>query len=99
MFYFEVEKQEFGLKPMNCHCIMFANRMRSYRELPLRLADFGVLHRNEYSGALTGLTRVRRFQQDDAHIFCTPAQVMGEVQNFLKLLGKVMGEVQNFLKL
>eukprot|EP00798_Chlamydomonas_sp_ICE-L_P008895 gene8895-3778_t len=74
MFYFEVEKQEFGLKPMNCHCIMFANRMRSYRELPLRLADFGVLHRNEYSGALTGLTRVRRFQQDDAHIFCTPAQ-------------------------
>ena len=49
---------------------MFGHRSRSYRELPLRLADFGVLHRNEYSGALTGLTRVRRFQQDDAHIFC-----------------------------
>ena len=49
---------------------MFANRTRSYRELPLRLADFGVLHRNEFSGALQGLTRVRRFQQDDAHIFC-----------------------------
>lgn len=49
---------------------MFGHRARSYRELPLRLADFGVLHRNEYSGALTGLTRVRRFQQDDAHIFC-----------------------------
>ena len=54
---------------------MFANRTRSYRELPLRLADFGVLHRNEYSGALTGLTRVRRFQQDDAHIFCRSDQV------------------------
>ena len=49
---------------------MFGHRTRSWRELPLRLADFGVLHRNEYSGALTGLTRVRRFQQDDAHIFC-----------------------------
>lgn len=49
---------------------MFGNRNRSYRELPLRLADFGVLHRNEFSGALQGLTRVRRFQQDDAHIFC-----------------------------
>lgn len=52
------------------HCVMFASRARSYRELPLRLADFGVLHRNEYSGALAGLTRVRRFQQDDAHVFC-----------------------------
>eukprot|EP00850_Spirogloea_muscicola_P015583 SM000121S25980 [mRNA] locus=s121:32138:38437:- [translate_table: standard] len=76
MFVFDVEKQEFGLKPMNCpgHCLLFAHRVRSYRELPLRLADFGVLHRNEFSGALTGLTRVRRFQQDDAHIFCTESQ-------------------------
>ncbi|XP_059275370.1 threonine--tRNA ligase, mitochondrial 1-like isoform X2 [Lycium ferocissimum] len=65
MFVFEIEKQEFGLKPMNCpgHCLIFDHRVRSYRELPLRLADFGVLHRNEASGALTGLTRVRRFQQ------------------------------------
>ena len=52
------------------HCVLFKNTTRSYRELPLRLADFGVLHRNEYSGALAGLTRVRRFQQDDAHVFC-----------------------------
>ncbi|EOY00417.1 Threonyl-tRNA synthetase isoform 4 [Theobroma cacao] len=76
MFLFEIEKQEFGLKPMNCpgHCLMFQHRVRSYRELPLRLADFGVLHRNEASGALTGLTRVRRFQQDDAHIFCRESQ-------------------------
>jgi threonyl-tRNA synthetase len=58
---------------------MFANRVRSYRELPLRLADFGVLHRNEFSGALHGLTRVRRFQQDDAHIFCRPDQVCAAV--------------------
>lgn len=55
--------------------LMFSHRPRSWRELPLRLADFGVLHRNELSGALTGLTRVRRFQQDDAHIFCTMDQV------------------------
>lgn len=54
---------------------MFDHRPRSWKELPLRMADFGVLHRNELSGALTGLTRVRRFQQDDAHIFCTPDQV------------------------
>lgn len=55
--------------------LMFDHRPRSWRELPLRLADFGVLHRNELSGALTGLTRVRRFQQDDAHIFCAMEQV------------------------
>ena len=55
--------------------LMFGHRCRSYRELPLRLADFGVLHRNELAGALTGLTRVRRFQQDDAHIFCRQDQV------------------------
>ena len=54
---------------------MFDHRERSWRELPLRMADFGVLHRNELSGALSGLTRVRRFQQDDAHIFCRPDQV------------------------
>lgn len=77
MFSFEVEKEKFALKPMNCpgHCVMFGIRDRSYRDLPIRFADFGVLHRNELSGALTGLTRVRRFQQDDAHIFCRPDQV------------------------
>jgi len=62
----------------SCHVsLMFDHRPRSWRELPVRLADFGVLHRNELSGALTGLTRVRRFQQDDAHIFCRPDQVCG----------------------
>jgi threonyl-tRNA synthetase len=91
MFSFNVEKEEFGLKPMNCpgHCVMFGNRKRSFRELPMRLADFGVLHRNEFSGALHGLTRVRRFQQDDAHIFCRPDQMEHELKQFLKLLDEV----------
>ena len=77
MFKIDIEKEKFGLKPMNCpgHALIFDHRIRSWRELPLRLADFGVLHRNELSGALTGLTRVRRFQQDDAHIFVRPDQV------------------------
>ena len=63
-----------GLKPMNCpgHCLYFANSTHSYKDLPVKIADFGVLHRNELTGALSGLTRVRRFQQDDAHIFCRP---------------------------
>ncbi|XP_019493397.1 PREDICTED: probable threonine--tRNA ligase 2, cytoplasmic [Hipposideros armiger] len=76
MFTFNVEKDTFALKPMNCpgHCLMFAHRPRSWREMPIRFADFGVLHRNELSGTLSGLTRVRRFQQDDAHIFCTVEQ-------------------------
>ena len=91
MFSFNVEKEEFGLKPMNCpgHCVMFGNRKRSFRELPMRLADFGVLHRNEFSGALHGLTRVRRFQQDDAHIFCRPDQMEHELSQFLKFLDSV----------
>ena len=66
------ESAEFGVKPMNCpgHCLIFASQITSYKDLPVKLADFGVLHRNELSGALSGLTRVRRFQQDDGHIFC-----------------------------
>uniref|UniRef100_A0A673YD76 threonine--tRNA ligase n=1 Tax=Salmo trutta TaxID=8032 RepID=A0A673YD76_SALTR len=91
MFSFEVEKEVFALKPMNCpgHCLMFDHRPRSWRELPLRMADFGVLHRNELSGALTGLTRVRRFQQDDAHIFCTMDQIEEEIKGCLDFLRTV----------
>lgn len=76
---------------MNCpgHCLIFDSRDRSYRELPLRLADFGVLHRNEASGALSGLSRVRRFQQDDAHIFCTIDQVEEEVTAAFDFLANV----------
>ncbi|KAG9305630.1 hypothetical protein G9A89_001691 [Geosiphon pyriformis] len=93
MFSFEVEKEKFALKPMNCpgHCLMFKHRERSYRELPIRFADFGVLHRNELSGALTGLTRVRRFQQDDAHIFCRHDQIKEEIASSLDFLRKIYG--------
>lgn len=94
MFIFKTgEGQEFGLKPMNCpgHCLMFRSKMKSYRDLPLRLADFGALHRNEASGALGGLTRVRRFQQDDAHIFCRPNQVQEEVLGALDFMQSVYG--------
>uniref|UniRef100_A0A3Q2YHK7 threonine--tRNA ligase n=1 Tax=Hippocampus comes TaxID=109280 RepID=A0A3Q2YHK7_HIPCM len=91
MFSFTVEDDTFALKPMNCpgHCLMFGHRPRSWRELPLRLADFGVLHRNELSGTLTGLTRVRRFQQDDAHIFCTMDQIESEMKGCLDFLRSV----------
>lgn len=77
-----------GLKPMNCpgHCIMFRHGERTYKELPMRLADFGVLHRNELRGTLSGLTRVRRFQQDDAHIFCAADQIQEEIKGSLEFL-------------
>ena len=79
----------FGLKPMNCpaHCLIFGAAARSYRDLPFRVADFSSLHRNEASGALGGLTRLRRFHQDDAHIFCTPGQVQQEVLGCLAMVG------------
>eukprot|EP00039_Didymoeca_costata_P010775 m.145836 g.145836 ORF g.145836 m.145836 type:complete len:776 (+) comp14958_c0_seq6:47-2374(+) len=94
MFSFEAEDETWALKPMNCpgHCLMFGHRVRSYKELPLRLADFGVLHRNELSGALTGLTRVRRFQQDDAHIFCMEEQIEEEIAGALDFLQYVYGK-------
>ena len=88
MFSFDIEKEKFALKPMNCpgHCLMFGHRERSWRELPIRFADFGVLHRNEASGALSGLTRCRRFQQDDAHIFCRVEQLGTEMDSCLDFL-------------
>ena len=81
MFTFESENREFGLKPMNCpgHCALYSAGAYSYRELPLRVAEAGVLHRDELAGALHGLLRVRMFSQDDAHIFCTPEQIEDEV--------------------
>ena len=85
---YAIEGEDFALKPMNCpgHCVMFRNTTRSYKELPLRLADFGVLHRNECSGSLTGLTRVRRFQQDDAHIFCAKSSIKKEIEGAIAFL-------------
>ena len=93
MFALPVDKETFALKPMNCpgHCLMFAMRDRSYKELPLRFADFGVIHRNEASGALSGLTRVRRFVQDDAHIFCRANQIEEEVVGCFDFLRHVYG--------
>ncbi|KAF7850234.1 hypothetical protein BT93_L5718 [Corymbia citriodora subsp. variegata] len=93
MFLLEIENQEFALKPMNCpgHCLMFKHRVHTYKELPLRFAEFGVLHRNEASDALIGLTRVRRFQQDGAHIFCRESQIKDEVIAFLELVRDVYG--------
>jgi len=88
MYGFNVEGEDWFLKPMNCpgHCMMFDHRVRSYKELPMRMASFGVLHRNELSGTLSGLTRVRRFQQDDAHIFCRSDQIKAEVKYALEFL-------------
>ncbi|CAI6339015.1 unnamed protein product [Periconia digitata] len=94
MFTFDVEKEKWALKPMNCpgHCLIFKHRERSYRELPIRMADFGILHRNEASGALSGLTRVRRFQQDDTHIFCTEDQITEEIGALFDFLRVVYGK-------
>jgi threonyl-tRNA synthetase len=87
----DAESKIMCLKPMNCpsHMLIFGSKRRSYRELPMRLHDQGVLHRNELRGALGGLTRVRQFCQDDAHIFCTEDQIQGEVLELLKLVKRV----------
>ncbi|KAI1940271.1 threonyl-tRNA synthetase [Ophidiomyces ophidiicola] len=86
------EDESYGLKPMNCpgHCILFKSQKWSYRDLPVRFADFSPLHRNEVSGSLTGLTRVRRFHQDDGHIFCRPQQIGKEIQLALNFTDTVM---------
>jgi len=86
-----LEHFRFGVKPMNCpsHCLMFGMKRRSYRELPMRIADFGRLHRYERSGVVQGMTRVRTFAQDDAHIFCTEEQVSGEIGEFIDLVFQV----------
>lgn len=88
MFQIKVEDQDFSLKPMNCpaHCVMFGSKLHSYRDLPMRLADFGILHRNEVSGSLQGLLRVRKFQQDDSHIFCRVDQIMVTISYIFLLI-------------
>ena len=91
MFMTESEKHDFAVKPMNCpgHVQVFNKGVRSYRELPLRYGEFGACHRNEPSGALHGILRVRGFTQDDGHIFCTPEQILPECVAFTALLQKV----------
>lgn len=94
MFITESEKREFALKPMNCpgHIEIFKQGIKSYRDLPLRMAEFGSCTRNEASGALHGIMRVRGFVQDDAHIFCTEAQIGGEVKDFVRLLKEIYAD-------
>jgi threonyl-tRNA synthetase len=91
MFITESENRTYAIKPMNCPCHVqvYNQGLHSYRDLPMRMAEFGSCHRNEASGALHGLMRVRGFTQDDAHIFCTPDQVQDEASSFLKLLYSV----------
>ena len=91
MFTTESEKRDFAVKPMNCpgHIQIFNHGLRSHKDLPLRLAEFGSCHRNEASGALHGIMRVRGFVQDDAHIFCTEEQVIGEVASFNQMLKSI----------
>ncbi len=88
MFFAEVDERQFAVKPMNCptHCLIYATGLRSYRDLPIRYADFGRLHRYERSGVTTGLTRVRSFAQDDAHVFCTSEQVEDEVLRAVSII-------------
>jgi len=94
MFTTKSEERDYAVKPMNCPChIQIYNQgLKSYRDLPLRLAEFGSCHRNEPSGALHGLLRIRNFVQDDAHIFCTEEQIQSEVSNFIDLLFKVYAD-------
>jgi|TARA_B100001750_G_scaffold248573_1_gene281559 threonyl-tRNA synthetase len=89
MYFTNVDEREFGIKPMNCpgHCVIYKAQLHSYRNLPLRYADFGRLHRYERSGVTHGLTRVRSFSQDDAHIYCSPEQIEQEIMGLLEMMG------------
>nr|WP_320132751.1 threonine--tRNA ligase [uncultured Holophaga sp.] len=88
MYFTMVDEREYALKPMNCpsHCLIYANGQHSYRDLPIRYADFGRLHRYERSGVTQGLTRVRTFCQDDGHIYCTPEQMRAEMASFFDFI-------------
>ncbi|WP_295905373.1 threonine--tRNA ligase [uncultured Bdellovibrio sp.] len=91
MFFTKVDERDFASKPMNCpsHCLLYNSEKYSYRDLPIKMADFGRLHRYEKSGAMHGLTRVRTFCQDDAHIFCRMDQLQDEIAKFMNLLNRV----------
>lgn len=91
MYFTQVDDQNFALKPMNCpgHMLIFKNKLHSYRDLPIRMAEFGQVHRHEFSGALNGMFRVRTFCQDDAHIFVAPQQIEDEITLALKIIDHV----------
>jgi len=92
MYLTQIDEQEYGIKPMNCigHIQIFKHTQKSYRDLPLKFYEYGVVHRHEMSGALHGLFRVREFTQDDAHIFCTPAQIKEVVLDIVEFVDSVM---------
>lgn len=98
MFILKVDNREFALKPMNCpsHCLIYKDSLKSYRDLPLRIADFAPLHRNELKGALVGLTRVRKLSQDDAHIFLEEEQIESEVSRLIEFTNYVYKKIFNF---
>ncbi len=93
MYFTEVDEVKFALKPMNCpgHMLIFKSALRSYRDLPIRIAEFGQVHRHEFSGALNGMMRVRTFCQDDAHIFVRPDQIQDEISRVLQLIDEIYG--------
>ncbi len=95
MFFTETDGREFSVKPMNCpgHCLLYNTKKKSYRELPWRVADFGRLHRYERSGVMHGLTRVRTFCQDDAHVFCRMDQLQDEIAQVMTFLNEVYNEL------
>jgi threonyl-tRNA synthetase len=91
MYFSEVDETKFALKPMNCpgHMLIFKNKRHSYRDLPIRMAEHGQVHRHEFSGALNGMIRVRTFCQDDAHIFVTPSQIEAEIERIIGLVDEM----------
>ncbi|WP_258525863.1 threonine--tRNA ligase [Paenibacillus sp. YN15] len=93
MYFTQVDEDAYALKPMNCpgHMLVFKNSLHSYRELPIRLAEFGQVHRHEFSGALNGMMRVRTFCQDDAHLFVRPEQIEEEIAQVISLISQVYG--------
>ncbi len=95
MYFLDIDERSFAIKPMNCPgcCLIYGNRPRSYKELPLRLAEFGNVHRHEMSGVLHGLLRVRGFTQDDAHVYCTPDQLEAEIGDMIEMTRSVYAAV------
>ena len=87
MYFLEVDERSYAVKPMNCPgaCLVYGSPRSSYRELPLRLAEFGRVHRHELSGVLHGLIRVRTFTQDDAHVYCAPDQIEAEIADMIDM--------------
>ena len=93
MYFTEVDNTKFALKPMNCpgHMLIYKGQIKSYRDLPIRMSEFGQVHRHEFSGALNGMIRVRTFTQDDAHLFVRPDQIESEIKNVIELIDKMYG--------